>query len=68
VGDAAEAILGREEAACRVNAGYAIDAERHRRWRGASCAHQGPRPRPWPDRAPDLTLKPADPEALNWVI
>ena len=57
----------RAEAARRVNVPYAIDAE----------LHDGkPRPAHIKDRVralgptvrPDLTLKPRDPEALDWVI
>lgn len=60
-------VIGREEAARRVNAAYAIDAE----------LHDGlPRPAHIKDRIralgptvrPDLTLKPADPAAGSWVI
>ena len=62
-----EEIARREEAARRVNAPYAIDAEMHE---GA------PRPSHIKDRVralgptvrPDLTLKPADPDIGNWVI
>lgn len=68
VGDKAEAILHREESACRVNVPYAIEAEKD--------ADGGVRPGHIKDRVralgptvrPDLTLKPADPEAGNWVI
>ena len=68
VGDEAEAILAREEGARRVNLPYAIGAER-----GADGKI---RPNHIKDRIrasgptvrPDLTLKPADPEAGNWVI
>lgn len=66
-GPEAEAIAVREEAARRVNAPYVIAGER---------TEQGPRPAHIKDRIralgptvrPDLTLKPADPEAGNWVI
>lgn len=67
VGDRAEDIARREEAARRVNVPYAIDAE----------LHEGhPRPAHIKDRIralgptvrPDLTLRPADPEIGNWVI
>ncbi len=68
VGDAAEEILGREEAARRVNASYAIDAERQADG-GVRPAHIKDRVRALgPTVRPDLTLKPAQPEALNWVI
>lgn len=67
VGDSGEAIAHAEEGARRVNAPYVIDAE--------STEH-GPRPAHIKDRIralgptvrPDLTLKPADPQAGNWVI
>lgn len=62
-----ERVIGREEAARRVNAAYAIDAELH------ECS---PRPAHIKDRIralgptvrPDLTLKPADPAAGSWII
>lgn len=67
VEDHADTILREEEAARRVNVPYAIDAEQ---------TEDGPRPAHIKDRVralgptvrPDLTLKPADPEAGNWVI
>ena len=67
VGDNFEALLHREEAARRVNTPYAIDGE---------ATEDGPRPAHIKDRVralgptvrPDLTLKPADPEAGNWII
>ena len=67
-GEQAEVILATETAACRVNGGYAIDA--------APDASGKPRPAHIKDRIraygptvrPDLTLKPADPEAGTWVI
>lgn len=67
VSEQAASIAAREEAARRVNAPYAIDAE---------CDEGGVRPAHIKDRIralgptvrPDLTLKPADPEAGNWVI
>lgn len=67
VGDRADEIAQREEAARRVNAPYAIDAElRDGRVRPAHIKDRiralGPTVRP------DLTLKPADPEARHWVI
>lgn len=60
-------VIGREEAARRVNAAYAIDAE---------ISDGTPRPAHIKDRIralgptvrPDLTLKPADPAAGNWII
>jgi hypothetical protein len=67
VGDDADAILARESAAQRVNAAYAIDAVRD--GDGVRPAHIKDRIRALgPTVRPDLTLKPADPEAGNWVI
>jgi hypothetical protein len=62
-----DAVLAVEEAARRVNAAYIIDAV------GTA---EGPRPAHIKDRIralgptvrPDLTLKPADPNAGDWVI
>ena len=67
VGHGGEAIAAAEEAARRVNVPYVIDAE---------PGPDGPRPAHIKDRIralgptvrPDLTLKPADPEAGSWVI
>ena len=67
VGERADEIASREEAARRVNAPYAIAAE---------LAPSGVRPLHIKDRIralgptvrPDLTRKPADPEIDNWVI
>ncbi len=68
VGDKADEIMGREEAARRVNVPYAIDAERDADG-GVRPAHIKDRIRALgPTVRPDLTLKPAEPEALNWVI
>jgi len=68
VGDQAEEILGREEAARRVNASYAIEAMRADDG-SVRPAHIKDRVRALgPTVRPDLTLKPADPEAGNWVI
>lgn len=68
VGDQADAILQREEGARRVNASYAIDAEPDGE-RGVRPAHIKERIRALgPTVRPDLTLKPADPNAGNWVI
>jgi hypothetical protein len=67
VGGEEDRVIGREEAARRVNSAYAIDAE----------LREGiPRPAHIKDRIralgptvrPDLTLKPADPAAGSWVI
>ena len=67
VGDRADEIARREDAASRVNSPYAITAE---------MRDGKPRPAHIKDRIralgptvrPDLTLKPADPEIGNWVI
>jgi hypothetical protein len=68
-GPEAETILAREDAACRVNGGYAIDAEPDPSGRGVRPAHIKDRVRAYgPTVRPDLTLKPADPEAGTWVI
>ncbi|MFA7601850.1 MAG: DUF2849 domain-containing protein [Novosphingobium sp.] len=67
VGEHAAEILAREEAARHVNASYAVDAARTAA--GVRPAHIKERIRALgPTVRPDLTLKPADPEALNWVI
>ena len=66
-GDQADAILAREEAAQRVNGGYAIEGERTAE--GVRPGHIKDRIRALgPTVRPDLTLKPADPDADNWVI
>lgn len=67
VGDHGEAILSAEEGARRVNSPYLIEGE---------MTPEGPRPAHIKDRVralgptvrPDLTLKPADPTAGDWVI
>ncbi|MFD1611039.1 DUF2849 domain-containing protein [Sphingomonas tabacisoli] len=67
VGEHGEAILTREEGARRVNNPYIIEAIE---------TPEGPRPAHIKDRIralgptvrPDLTLKPADPNAGSWVI
>lgn len=60
-------IARREEAARRVNAPYAIDAEMHQG--SPRPAHIKERIRALgPTVRPDLTLKPADPDIGNWVI
>jgi hypothetical protein len=67
VGEAGEAILTAEEGARRVNNPYIIEAV---------PTPEGPRPAHIKDRIralgptvrPDLTLKPADPNAGSWVI
>ena len=68
VGEHADTILAREQAARRVNAAYAIDAVKDENG-GVSPAHIKDRIRALgPTVRPDLTLKPADPAAGNWVI
>ncbi len=67
VGTHGEEIMAREEALRQVNVPYMIDAER---------TDDGVRPSHIKDRVralgptvrPDLTLKPQDPQALDWVI
>lgn len=67
VGESGESIARAEEGARRVNVPYVIDA---------IPTPEGPRPAHIKDRIramgptvrPDLTLKPADPQAGNWVI
>jgi hypothetical protein len=67
VGDHGDTILAAEEGARRVNVPYAIEA---------IDTPEGPRPAHIKDRVralgptvrPDLTLKPADPAAGDWVI
>lgn len=67
VGEHGESIAHAEEGARRVNAPYVIAAE---------ATAEGPRPAHIKDRIralgptvrPDLTLKPADPDAGSWVI
>ncbi len=67
VGEQGEAILAAEEGARRVNSPYLI---------GGVASANGPRPAHIKDRIralgptvrPDLTLKPADPAAGDWVI
>jgi len=67
VGANGEAIAAAEQGARRVNVPYVIDA---------SATPDGPRPAHIKDRIralgptvrPDLTLKPADASAGNWVI
>ena len=67
VGDHSETILARESAARRVNAAYVVDATRDEQ--GVRPSHIKERIRALgPTVRPDLTLKPADPEAGNWVI
>jgi hypothetical protein len=67
VDEEGEGIARQEEGARRVNAPYVIEA---------TATADGPRPAHIKDRIralgptvrPDLTLKPADPDAGNWVI
>jgi hypothetical protein len=67
VGDDGDAIAAAEDGARRVNAPYVIEA---------IATAEGPRPAHIKDRVralgptvrPDLSLKPADPNAGNWVI
>ena len=67
VGEHGEAILTAEEGARRVNTPYIIEAV---------ATDEGPRPAHIKDRVralgptvrPDLTLKPKDPSAGEWVI
>jgi hypothetical protein len=67
VGEHGEPVAAEEEATRRVNAPYIIDAV---------ATPEGPRPAHIKDRVralgptvrPDLTLKPADPNAGEWVI
>jgi hypothetical protein len=67
VGDRAEEIAAREEAARRVNVPYAIEAQRDDN--GVRPAHIKDRVRALgPTVRPDLTLKPSDAQAGNWVI
>lgn len=67
-GEDAEEILAREEAARRVNVPYAIEASREADGR-IRPAHIKDRIRALgPTVRPDLTKKPQEPEALNWVI
>jgi hypothetical protein len=68
VGEHGEQILAVEDAACRVNGGYLLEAERDAQG-GVRPAHIKDRVRAYgPTVRPDLTLKPADPNAGNWVI
>ena len=67
VGEHADTILARENAARRVNAAYAIDAARDDT--GVRPGHIKDRVRALgPTVRPDLTHKPADSDAGNWVI
>ncbi|WP_284124676.1 DUF2849 domain-containing protein [Parerythrobacter aestuarii] len=67
VGDRANEVAAREESARRVNAPYAIDAERTEQ--GVRPAHIKDRVRALgPTVRPDLTLKPSEPDIGSWVI
>lgn len=67
-GDRAEEILATEEAARRVNVPYVIDASREADG-SIRPAHIKDRIRALgPTVRPDLTLKPKNPEALDWII
>ena len=67
VWQAAQGFLAREQASLRVNAAYAIDAIKDET--GVRPAHIKDRIRALgPTVRPDLTLKPADADAGNWVI
>ncbi len=66
-GGEADTVAAREEAARRVNVPYAIEAERIDG--KVRPAHIKDRVRALgPTVRPDLTLKPADPDARDWVI
>ncbi len=67
VGDDADTIAASEEAARRVNVPYAIEATRDDN--GVRPAHIKDRVRALgPTVRPDLTLKPTQPEALDWIV
>ena len=67
VADQGANLIAREEAAQRVFAAYVIDGEKT--GEGVRPAHIKDRIRALgPTVRVDLTLKPADPEAVNWVI
>ncbi|MEE4537072.1 MAG: DUF2849 domain-containing protein [Erythrobacter sp.] len=67
-GEEAEEIIAREEAARRVNVPYVLEARREDDGR-IRPAHIKDRIRALgPTVRPDLTLKPKDPDALDWVI
>lgn len=68
VGEHGEEILAAEEAARRVNVPYLIEATREDDG-SVRPAHIKDRVRALgPTVRPDLTLKPKDPEALDWII
>ena len=67
VGDLGEEIIAREQSARRVNSAYELDASRDET--GVRPAHIKDRVRALgPTVRPDLTLKPKDPSAMDWVI
>ena len=67
VGEQADEIMAREQSARCVNSAYALDATRDDN--GVRPAHIKDRVRALgPTVRPDLTLKPKDPEAMDWVI
>jgi len=67
VGDQGDAVAAREEGTRRVTGAYVIDAQKIEG--GVRPAHIKDRIRALgPTVRPDLTLKPADPNAGNWVI
>ncbi len=67
VGAGGEAIIAREEGARRVFAAYVIDGERNAD--GVRPSHIKERIRALgPTVRMDLSLKPGDPDASNWVI
>ena len=67
VADAGATLIAREEAAQNVFAAYVVDGEKNAD--GVRPAHIKERIRALgPTVRPDLTLKPADPAAVNWVI
>ena len=68
VGETGEEVLAREEAARRVNVPYIIEATREEDG-SVRPAHIKDRVRALgPTVRPDLTLKPKDPAAIDWVI
>ncbi|AOR75464.1 MULTISPECIES: DUF2849 domain-containing protein [Novosphingobium] len=67
VGDNGAAIIAREEGVQNVFAAYVVDGEKTDE--GVRPAHIKERIRAFgPTVRLDLTLKPSDPAALNWVI
>lgn len=67
VGEHGATIIAREEGAQNVFAAYVVDGVKAAE--GVRPSHIKERIRALgPTVRPDLTLKPADPEAVNWVI